>query len=425
MRYESSTNRRLHDPTRARELALEAVEAVHRAGLLQLRLQDGVPSPPEAASAPPETAYRAVLGLGPGRSGTRSLAELLSVQPSCVHAEHEMVVRRRFRRDASGRIDPGAVVPEQASVGGSSGSSAQKETTTKKKKGSWGSDRRLEWDVPRLVRGAAPFTEAEEASWRVMRLLEQRHMFDEWVLAPAQDDTGGTDDSYVSENKGSKPRRLGARGWRRHNSSSGGEHDPPVAATAIDEQDVAPVVAAVSSVGLSYVHEYVALDPNVKIVVLMRPREEVVTSFLEKSRNRNHWQRHEGRGRQSHDEQSAKVDLVQPDKTWDNAFPNMSADECRPFASAGEDEGNGNGSAAAVEDDPAWRPDKTCAIRAYWELYHDIALALCQQYPRNVRVFDMGPALNDAAVQRDLLRFCGFDEAVLDTSSEVHLNKKK
>ena len=88
----------------------------------------------------------------------------------------------------------------------------------------------------------------------------------------------------------------------------------------------------------------------------------------------------------------------------------MSADECRQF--------NGG-----INEDGTVRPDKASAIRAYWELYNKIALELVYQYPSNVRVFDMYGALNDASTQEDLLRFCGFDEPVLLTSSEVHLNK--
>ena len=362
MKYESATNRRLHSPSRAQELAVDAVHHV------RATVSDA------AADA---STYRVVLGLGPGRSGTKSLTELLAAQAGCVHAEHEMVVRRRYRRDESGRVDPRNVFVQQQN----------------NKKGSWGSDRRLEWDAPRLVRGASPLTEREEATWRVLRLMEQRQAFDEWVV---RDEQSG----------GDKPRKLGARGWRRHNSS--GEEEDEIATFGV------PVVAAVSSAGLAYVHEYIALDP-IRIVVLMRLREEVVESFLKKSKGgRNHWQRHERRRRQSPDNEQLinNAEYVQPDKTWDGAFPNMSAEECWQF--------NGG-----INKDTTVRPDKASAIRAYWELYNKIALELVHQYPSNVRVFDMYGALNDASVQDDLLRFCGFDEPVLLTSSEVHLNKEK
>ena len=98
MKYESATNRRLHDPSRAYELAVDAVHHV------RATVSDA------AADA---SAYRVVLGLGPGRSGTKSLTELLAAQAGCVHAEHEMVVRRRYRRDESGRVDPRNVFAQQ------------------------------------------------------------------------------------------------------------------------------------------------------------------------------------------------------------------------------------------------------------------------------------------------------------------------
>ena len=404
MKYESSTNRRLRDPSHAQELAVDAVQ--HVQGITGISSTNGGGT---CSSLPGACEYRVVLGLGPGRSGTKSLTELLAAQTTCVHAEHEMVVKRRYRRDESGRIDPTSSMRaiEQE----------QNNNPPTKKKGSWGSHRRLEWDVPRLVRGAVPLTEQEEATWRVLRLLEQRYAFDEWAFQHSNN---------ASERK---PRKLGARGWRKHNS--GGEDDTTYSTTVtnVDDNneeddgngngiengnsaDHNSVVAAVSSAGLAYVHEYIALDPTVRIVVLMRPREEVVQSFIKKSKGRNHWQKHERRRRSQDNEQPATAgEYVQPDKTWDSAFPNMSIDECRPHLDA--------------NDDSTWKPGKSCAIRAYWELYNDIVLGLCEQYPSNIRVFDMQSALNDPTVQHDLLAFCGFDEPVLDTSSEVHLNKKK
>ena len=460
MKYESSTNRRLRNPLHAQELATEAVQCVQ--GIAGISETDG------GGGMCSRREYRVVLGLGPGRTGTKSLTELLAAQTTWVHAEHEMVVKRRYRRDESGRIDPTssmhAIEQEEQTRSTRSGATSSGDgkatsgyrgddaslvdrkdegkvepKSTKKKKGSWGSDRRLEWDVPRLVRGAVPLTEQEEAIWRVLRLLEQRCTFDGWI---AQRSNGAKTDGDSSSEY--KPRKLGARGWRKHNSA--GEDDTAVptfneVANYNDRNDVngksngnvpgnnsfhTPVVAAVSSVGLAYVHEYIALDPTVRIVVLMRPREEVVASFIKKSKGRNHWQKHERRRRSQDNDQPATVgEYLQPDKTWDGAFPNMSPDECRPFVSAATDNDGSGDVHMADTGDPTWRPNKASAIRAYWELYNDIVQELCQRYPSNIRMFDMFGALNDPLVQDDLLRFCGFDEPVLDTSSEIHLNKKK
>jgi len=412
MKYESATNRRLRNPSHAQELATEAVHQHVQAATVS----DANATSDAGTSS--RRACRVVLGLGPGRSGTKSLTELLAAQIGCVHAEHEMVVKRRYRRDESGRVDPSSTFVQHDTGGATLDGNSNNDSKPQKKKGSWGSDRRLEWDAPRLVRGAAPLTEQEEATWRVLRLLEQRYVFDEWVSEEDAESNG----HKVS---GSKPRKLGARGWRKYNSNGeegGGatftegknsKHDD------ISEFD-APVVAAVSSAGLAYVHECVALDPTIRIVVLMRPREEVVESFLKKSKGRNHWQRHERRRRSQDDtgKQSTRAaEYVQPDKTWDSAFPNMSEDECRQFILVAGNDGDDG-----VTEDGTLRPDKASAIRAYWELYNAIAQDLFHQYPLNVRVFDMSHALNDASVQEGLLRFCGFDEPVF---SAVHLNKKK
>mmetsp|Transcript_20931 Transcript_20931/g.45247 ORF Transcript_20931/g.45247 Transcript_20931/m.45247 type:complete len:141 (+) Transcript_20931:1-423(+) len=139
----------------------------------------------------------------------------------------------------------------------------------------------------------------------------------------------------------------------------------------------------------------------------MRPREEVVSSFLNKSKGRNHWQGHSRR--QTHPRPLSCGKYVQPDKTWDSAFPNMSDDECEQFMEG-------------VGDDKEVRPSKTCALRAYWELYNLAAKELSERYQNNVRIFDMKAALNDTSVKKRMLNWCGFNIPVLDT---VHLNKKK
>ena len=165
------------------------------------------------------------------------------------------------------------------------------------------------------------------------------------------------------------------------------------------------MVAAVSSVGLAFIHEYIALDPLVKIVILKRPINEVVSSFMVKSKGRNHWQNHQ---------HNTDTDEIR-DKTWDRCMPNMSYDECRrvmdddPLVTNEEKEGQ--------------RPHKACAIRAYCNLYYTVAYELEKRYPNNVKIYDMHTALNDIAVQEDLLKWCGLSEVVLDT--HTHLNKKQ
>lgn len=76
----SETNTRLLDPATATGLADSAVER-------RRRTLDPRPAPLHQHSR----LQRVIIGLGSGRCGTQSLAELLSAQPDC-WAEHEMIV---------------------------------------------------------------------------------------------------------------------------------------------------------------------------------------------------------------------------------------------------------------------------------------------------------------------------------------------
>jgi hypothetical protein len=76
----SETNTRLLNPATATQLADSAVERRQRA-----------PDPWPAPLHQPSRLQRVIIGLGSGRCGTQSLAELLSAQPDC-WGEHEMIV---------------------------------------------------------------------------------------------------------------------------------------------------------------------------------------------------------------------------------------------------------------------------------------------------------------------------------------------
>ena len=430
--YDSSTNKRLCNPSRAQSLAQNAVQRCHSDPSMSVQ----------------HLACRTIIGLGPGRSGSRSLSELLSFQTNVVHCEHEMIVPRLFPRSISGHILVAVASSLSAcssvSVGGEDVTACQ--PRNKQVKGSWGADRRLEWDVPKLARGEPIRSDEDEALWRVLRLLEQRHMFDGWVKNSRRG-LKCADDDYVNIIDKGKPKKLGTKGWREYNNATNCNVSKPLSSSsdvtdkslATQEQkqmhhqdqdsntdkskstdtkpieDSMPVIAAVSSVGLAYAHEYIALDPSVKILILLRPCEEVVASFMTKSKGRNHWQKHI----HSNSKEALKV---QRDKTWDNAFPNMSNDECLEVLSVSAAETNKH-TPTTCTNEQHHRPDKIWAIRAYCKLYRDVANQLAQHYPDNVRVYDMLAALNDAKVQFELLKWCGFVEPVVDT--RLHLNKKK
>lgn len=427
--YDSSTNKRLRNPTRAQSLAQSAVQRCHSDPSL-LSLQN--------------LAYRTIIGLGPGRSGSRSLSELLSFQTNVMHCEHEMIVPRLFPRTKSGHIVASSSTACTSMEGegphNKSDDVAACQPRNNRVKGSWGADRRLEWDVPKLARGEPSRSDKDEALWRVLRLLEQRNVFDGWVkssrhgLKCSDDDNGNID-------KG-KPKKLGTKGWREYNNAANSNVNKPLSSSSdvtdkslatqqqqqmhhqdrnIDKpkstdtkprEESIPVIAAVSSVGLAYIHEYIALDPSVKIPILLRPCEEVVASFMTKSKGRNHWQKHIYGD-------SMQTVKVQRDKTWDNAFPNMSNDECHLVMSAAETYHH----IPTSTNEQHYRPEKVWAIRAYCKLYREVANQLSQHYPDNVRVYEMHSSLNDAKVQFELLKWCGFIEPVVDTC--LHLNKKK
>lgn len=447
--YDSSTNQRLRNPSHAQSIAENAIKIASSTSCLPSLLSpddtdndvDSTITNATTDHDPQKKQFRVILGLGPGRSGTKTLSELLGSQIDVIHCEHEMIVPRVYPRTPSGRID--ITSPSSCCI--------MKEREVK---GSWGADRRLEWDAPKLARGEPQRSEEEEAMWRVLRLLEQRSAFEGWVRdyyssAPATaTSTATTDDASVGR---MKPKKLGSRGWREHNNHNSCnnmiQHQQSISSNKEDNVDkpnknnndttTTPVVAAVSSVGLAYAHEYIALDPSVKIIVLLRPCNEVVASFMDKSKGRNHWQTHQHRqrgksgsavdgldktvvvGEKKKKDDECRGNIVQRDKTWDGAFPNMSDEECRLLMTAA----NTKDDTTITSIDGKRRPDKVWALRAYCKLYREVARELSQRYPNNIRLYDMQDALNEKIVQEDLLHWCGFNEPVLDT--RLHLNKKK
>lgn len=143
-------------------------------------------------------------------------------------------------------------------------------------------------------------TVEEAAKWRVTRLLEQREAFSGWIreatgtsMSRNLGDSNNNNSDDDSKNDNNNPREHlmdwdfceGCKtvadvapciGMRTAASAE------TAAALLEDKTKTLPVVAAVSSAGMAYVHEYVAIDPTVRIVVVMRPREEVVVYFFEK-----------------------------------------------------------------------------------------------------------------------------------------------
>lgn len=111
---------------------------------------------------------------------------------------------------------------------------------------------------------------------------------------------------------------------------------------------------------LSWVLEEI---PTARAIVITRPREAVVRSFLEKSGDRNHWIQHDG------------VDW-QYDPIWDPAFPKYDT------------------------------ADKAEAIGRYWDDYYAECDRLASRHPDRVRAWPLS-ALSEPVAVQEMLGFAG------------------
>jgi hypothetical protein len=129
------------------------------------------------------------------------------------------------------------------------------------------------------------------------------------------------------------------------------------------------LIGDVASFYLPYVDAAIALEPSIRVVVLERPREEVVESFVRwldrvHALPLNHWAAEPAPG-------------WHHDPVWSRIFPKY------PIA------------------------DREEAIRRYWDEYHETATTLAKRFPENVRIFPMHETLNTDTGVADLLSFVG------------------
>jgi hypothetical protein len=134
---------------------------------------------------------------------------------------------------------------------------------------------------------------------------------------------------------------------------------------------------------LPYLEDALAADPEVRIIGLKRPREEVVASFnhfLDEYNvfPTNHWAREPAVG-------------TSYDPLWTQTFPQYDT------------------------------ADRSEGIRRYWNEYDRRLGELAERHPQNVRVFDMAEGLNSEAGQREMLTFAGFapEQQVLKVGARV------
>jgi hypothetical protein len=149
-------------------------------------------------------------------------------------------------------------------------------------------------------------------------------------------------------------------------------------------------VGDVASSYLPYVEALLDASPCVVAIILQRPREEVVRSWLAKTGDADFWRR----GNRSEAEREtimAEVDesgnataaakAARAEAYWGGLFPKYSVREA---------------------------PRKEDAIRLYWEEYARRAAALAARHPARARVFPSPDVFARGDTQHSLLAFAGF-----------------
>lgn len=126
---------------------------------------------------------------------------------------------------------------------------------------------------------------------------------------------------------------------------------------------------------LNYVEQIVDIFPQVRFVCLKRNKNEVVESYMKKTRGRNHWMNHDGKNWKN-------------DSKWDSAYPKFNVS------------------------------GKSSAIAMYYDMYYKKITYLKRKYPNKIRVFEIDCLNNEKGI-RDILSFCGFAE------EEMYITQKK
>lgn len=117
---------------------------------------------------------------------------------------------------------------------------------------------------------------------------------------------------------------------------------------------------------LPYVRYILKKFPNTKFVCLKRLKNEVIKSYLFKTKGRNHLIDHFG-------------NKWKKDNKWDYAFPKYDLNS------------------------------KEEAIGVYWEDYYKEVRGLIKKYPKNIEIFDIDELNSNEGVKR-ILNFCGVDK---------------
>ncbi len=129
---------------------------------------------------------------------------------------------------------------------------------------------------------------------------------------------------------------------------------------------------------LPYISKIIDKYPEVKVIGIIRKKEEVVNSFLNKTEGRNHWCNHNG--------ENWKID-----KKWDPCFPKYNDS------------------------------NKKKTIELYWEEYKKETEKLELKYPRNVKIWTLED-FNRVSGKNKILDFINY-KMPRDTSSNFKLNQ--
>ena len=131
---------------------------------------------------------------------------------------------------------------------------------------------------------------------------------------------------------------------------------------------------------LPYTKEIIQQYPNVKIIGLVRDKESVVNSYLNKTKGRNHWFNHDGT-------------KWETDDKWDPCYPKYN------------------------------ESDKKKALELYWEDYDKTTKELQIKFPKQVKMWTI-EEFNTEFGKNNILDFIGYNFE-RDTSSNFKLNQIK
>lgn len=129
---------------------------------------------------------------------------------------------------------------------------------------------------------------------------------------------------------------------------------------------------------LPYIKLIIQKYPNVKIIGLVRDKESVVNSYLNKTEGRNHWYNHNGKD-------------WRKDEKWDQCYPKYN------------------------------ESNKKKALELYWEEYNKTTKTLQLEFPKQIKMWTIGE-FNTENGKNEILDFIGYT-LERDISSDYKLNQ--